>query len=69
MKEILIVDYNLEEDKRIEFLYDYSKYLIKHKCYDEKVLNWMVENSHLLKHMGLDFNFIKKVRLVIILEI
>jgi hypothetical protein len=61
MRDILMSEYNIEEDKRIEFLYDYSKYLIKNKLYDEKVLNWMVENSHLLKHMGLDFNFVKKV--------
>jgi hypothetical protein len=59
---ILSAKYDLNKDKNINFLFDYSKYLITTNKYDDKIINWQVENSMLLKPMGLDFAFIKKVR-------
>ena len=44
----------------IAFLFDYSKFLIKEKLYDPQIMNWQIENSLLLKQMGLNFSFIKK---------
>lgn len=43
----------------IAYLFDYSKLLIHLKLYDPQILNWQIENSLLLKQMGLNFSFIK----------
>ena len=44
----------------INYLFDYNKKLIQDKLYDPQLLYWQIENSMLLKQMGLNFNFIKK---------
>jgi hypothetical protein len=54
------VDYDVRQSKSINYLIDYSTFLIKNKLFDEKILNWQVENSSLLKPLGLDFQFLKK---------
>jgi hypothetical protein len=55
---IVIVDYEII--KRINYLIDYSQFLIKNNKYDEKIMNWQVENLMLLRPLGLDYNFLKK---------
>lgn len=54
------MDYDLEKSKRIQYMFDYSEFLIKNNQYDEKILNWQAENSLLLKPLGLDMVFLKK---------
>jgi hypothetical protein len=54
----------LEKDKSINYLFDYTKYLIRNNQTDEKILNWQAENSSLLKPLGLDFKKMKEVKLI-----
>ncbi len=56
-----IIDYDLEKDKNLNYLVDYTKFLINTKHTDEKILNWQAENSALLKPLGLDFKTLKEV--------
>ena len=60
-KHTVVVEYNMNQEKHIEYLYDYSKFLNKHQLYDPKILQWQVENSSLLKPMGVDVGKIKMV--------
>ena len=61
IKQPIIAEYSLQIDKHIEFLFDYSKFLCKKKHYDPDILQWQIENSNLLKPMGVDVNSIKSV--------
>lgn len=60
---LIIAEYNLETDKNINYLIDYSKYLIKLKKFDESIVKWQVENKEILKPLGLDAKKLKKVLL------
>jgi len=40
---------------------DYSEYLHQSKLYDEKIINWQIENKDSLMNIGLDLNTLKKV--------
>ena len=64
IKDLIIVDYPIEDDKplKINFLKDYSEFLLKFKFYDEKIINWQIENKESLIGMGLDINELKKVK-------
>jgi hypothetical protein len=57
---VVSADYKTEI-RSINYLFDYSEYMIKNRKYDDKILNWQIENSYLLKPMGLDFQFLKSV--------
>ncbi len=63
MKEIVVVDYLIDEDNpiKINFLKDYSEFLLNSKLYDEKIINWQIENKDSLISLGLDMNTLKKV--------
>jgi hypothetical protein len=65
-KDMFIADYDLSENNRIEFLFDYSKILSKKNLYDKDILYWQIENSALLKPMGVDMEFIKDVYFLIL---
>ncbi len=64
IKDIVIVNYLLDEDEpaKINFLKDYSEFLMQSKCYDEKIVNWQIENKDSLLSLGLDMNTLKKAR-------
>ena len=57
---IIITYSNIKEGSSYEFLFDYSKLLIKEKLYDPQILYWQIEYSSLLKPFGLNFSFLKK---------
>ncbi len=57
---IIITYSNIKEGSSYEFLFDYSKLLIKEKLYDPQILYWQIEYSSLLKSFGLNFSFLKK---------
>ncbi len=57
---IIITYSNIKEGASYEFLFDYSKLLIKEKLYDPQILYWQIEHSSLLKSFGLNFSFLKK---------
>jgi len=61
IKGLVISEYDIGKEKNINFLIDYSSYLIKNKQTDDKILNWQAENSNILKPLGLDFISLKKV--------
>ena len=52
---IIITYSNIKEGSSYEFLFDYSKLLIKEKLYDPQILYWQIEYSSLLKPFGLNF--------------
>jgi hypothetical protein len=41
--------YNVYNESLINYLLDYSTFLIKNKFYDKKILNWQIENISLFK--------------------
>lgn len=49
-------DLNLENNKTVNFLYDYSKQLNKNKLKEDKIFLWQKNHSLLLKQMGITFN-------------
>lgn len=57
------MDYLIDEDNpiKINFLKDYSEFLLTYKLYDEKIINWQIENKDSLITLGLDMNTLKKV--------
>jgi hypothetical protein len=57
-------EYDINKETNINYLFDYSEYLIKEKMFDEKIANWQVENIKLLKPLGLDTNQLKKVSII-----
>lgn len=62
MKEIVVIDYQIDENPtKINFLKDYSEFLLQSKLYDEKIINWQIENKESLMKSGLDLNTLKKV--------
>lgn len=66
IKEInLVKQKGEEEEKKVDFLLEYSKFLHSKKKFDNKILLWQCENSSLLKANIADFNFsvIKKVKI------
>jgi hypothetical protein len=56
---MVFVEY--EMNSRLNFLFDYSKYLIENRKYDQKIAYWQVENSFILKKFGLDTEFLKSM--------
>ncbi len=54
------MEFDPKKSKNINFMNEYSKFLIKNKKYDEKIINWQIENSELLTPLGLDYEFLKK---------
>lgn len=60
---MIIAEYEIDEDNpiKINYLKDYSEFLLKAKLYDEKIVNWQIENKDLLLGIGLDMNVLKKV--------
>ena len=61
VSEPIIISYNqIKEKTSLEFLFDYSKVLIKEKLFDPQILYWQIEYSTLLKPLGLNFSFLKK---------
>jgi len=65
IKDEIIADYNIDNDNpvKINYLRDYSEFLLKEKLYDEKIVNWQIENKDLLMGVGLDMNVLKKVNI------
>ena len=55
------MNYDVIKNSQINFLFDYSSFLIKDKKCDDKIINWQVENNILLKRIGLDTDFLKEV--------
>ena len=62
LEGMISMNVDLEKEKQINYLVEYSSYLFKGKVYDESILNWQAENSSILKPMGLDYEFMKKVK-------
>ena len=62
MNDIVVIDYQIDENNpiKINFLKDYSEFLFQSKYYDEKIVNWQVENKDTLMSLGLDMNTLKK---------
>ena len=61
VSEPIIISYNqIKEKTSLEFLFDYSKVLIKEKLFDPQILYWQIEYSTLLKPLGLNFSYLKK---------
>jgi len=54
-------DLDNKENKNIDYLFDYSKFLFKNKLDDDSILYWIVERIPLLKPLGLDVNALKEV--------
>lgn len=59
---MILANYKIEDAKNINFLIDYSQFLIKEKKYDESILNWQAENSFALKPLGLNMPFLLNVQ-------
>jgi len=55
------MNYNLSKNPQINYLFDYSSFLIKNKKTDDKIVNWQVENNELLKRSRLDTSFLQEV--------
>ena len=61
VSEPIIISYNqIKEKTSLEFLFDYSKVLIKEKLFDPQILYWQIEYSTLLEPLGLNFSYLKK---------
>lgn len=60
---IVSSSYTLEngQNKNIDYLFDYSKFLFKSKLDDDSILYWIIERIPLLKPLGLDVNALKEV--------
>ncbi len=60
---LVVAEYDTETQKNINYLIDYSKFLIKSKKLDESILKWQAENKDILKPLGLDYIGLKKVNI------
>ena len=49
---MIAVEYDLEIEKNINFLLDYSKGMMNENINDEKIIEWQNENKGLLKMYG-----------------
>ena len=56
-----IVNYDISSNPQVQFLFDYSTFLIKNKKIDKQIITWQMENSTLLKKTGLDMEFLNAV--------
>ncbi len=61
--DTIVGEYMIDEDDpiKINFLRDYSEFLLKSHLYDEKIINWQIENRESLMNLGFDMNVFKKV--------
>ena len=50
----MALEYDLEKEKNINFLMDYSRGLLLNKFHDEKIFEWQKEKSSLLKKFGVE---------------
>jgi hypothetical protein len=66
IKQPVIADYNIIQEKSIKYLIDYSKFLNKVNFTDSNILQWQVENSNLLKQNGIKVDSNKTVKKVLI---
>ena len=62
IRGLVIAEYNLETEKNINYLIDYSRLLIKLKKSDETIIKWQIENKEILKPLGLDAKKLKQVK-------
>ena len=59
--DLLSLSYqNINPNKSIKYLFDYSDFLTEKNLYDPQILNWQIENRILLQKSGLNFQFLKK---------
>ncbi len=61
IKDSIICKYDLDSDKQINFLLDYTKYLTNAKKYDAHIISWQKQNQDLLRNNGIDMNTINSV--------
>ena len=54
------MEFDPKKTKTINYMIEYSKFLIENKKYDDKIMNWQIENSVLLQPLGLNYEFLKK---------
>jgi hypothetical protein len=45
----IMIHYEINENSSIDHLLEYSTFLIKHKIFDNKILNWQCKNVNLLR--------------------
>jgi hypothetical protein len=60
LNHIVSMEFDANKHKNINFLIEYSDFLIKNKKFDESIINWQIENSFPLRSLGLDIEFLKK---------
>jgi len=60
LNHIVSMEFDVNKHKNINFLIEYSDFLIKTKKFDESIINWQIENSFPLRSLGLDTEFLKK---------
>ncbi len=58
---MVIAEYDSEKEKNINYLVDYSSFLIKSRKADGAIMKWQAENAAILKPLGLDYITLKKV--------
>ena len=54
LDQTFALQYNLEKEKKINFLIDYSKGLVEFKMTDNKIRDWQKRNLALLKKFGVE---------------
>jgi hypothetical protein len=50
----MAIEYDLQKEKNINFLPDYSKAILQYKINDEKIRKWQIENREILKKFGIE---------------
>jgi hypothetical protein len=58
----IAIEYDIQKEKRIKFLLDYSNAIMQYKINDEKIRKWQTENREELKKLGIESEFLLSVQ-------